>query len=139
MVSIGYRRKGRILAVQALYAWEMSQDEQAELLNGDGLESSEEGLQSNVFARLLVQGTVKNVESIDEAIKKRLQHWDITRIARVDLAILRMSVYCLLYQPDLPASVIINEAVDIAKNFGSEQSFRFINGVLDAVAKGRDT
>ncbi len=125
--------------MQALYAWEMSQDEQAELLNGDGLESSEEGLQSNVFARLLVQGTVKNVESIDEAIKKRLQHWDITRIARVDLAILRMSVYCLLYQPDLPASVVINEAVDIAKNFGSEQSFRFINGVLDAVAKGRDT
>jgi len=139
LVSIGSRRKGRILAVQALYAWEMSQDEQAELLNGDGLESSEEGLQSNVFARLLVQGTVKNVESIDEAIKKRLQHWDITRIARVDLAILRMSVYCLLYQPDLPASVVINEAVDIAKNFGSEQSFRFINGVLDAVAKGRDT
>ncbi|TVR87711.1 MAG: transcription antitermination factor NusB [Spirochaetaceae bacterium] len=136
---MGSRRKGRILAVQALYAWEMSQDEQLELLSSDGTESSEDGLQSNVFAQLLVQGTVKNVESIDEAIKKRLQHWDITRIARVDLAILRMSVYCLLYQPDLPASVVINEAVDIAKNFGSEQSFRFINGVLDAVAKGRDT
>jgi len=138
LVSIGSRRKGRILAVQALYAWEMSHDEQVELLMGDGLESNDTG-EANLFARLLVQGTVRNVESIDEAIRKRLQHWDITRTARVDLAILRMSVYCLLYQPDLPASVVINEAVDIAKSFGSEQSFRFINGVLDAVAKGRDT
>lgn len=124
--------------MQALYAWEMSQDEQVELLIGDGLESNDTG-ESDLFARLLVEGTVRNVESVDEAIRKRLQHWDITRIARVDLAILRMSVYCLLYQPDLPASVVINEAVDIAKNFGSEQSFRFINGVLDAVAKGRST
>ena len=139
MVNIGSRRKGRILAVQALYAWEMSQDEQDELLFGEGLESTDDGLASNDFARLLVQGTVRNSERIDGAIKTRLQHWDISRIARVDLAILRMSVYCLLYQPDIPASVVINEAVDIAKNFGSEQSFRFINGVLDAVARGRDT
>jgi len=117
----------------------MSQDEQDELLFGEGLESTDDGLASNDFARLLVQGTVRNSERIDGAIKTRLQHWDISRIARVDLAILRMSVYCLLYQPDIPASVVINEAVDIAKNFGSEQSFRFINGVLDAVARGRDT
>lgn len=149
MVSIGSRRKGRILAIQALYAWEMSQEEQDELLLGlvgaetesvpaEQARNTSSG-EAGVFARLLVSGTIANIEVIDEAIRQRLQHWDISRVARVDLSILRMSVYCLLFQPDLPASVVINEAVDIAKSFGSEQSFKFINGVLDAVSKGRTT
>ncbi len=72
---------------------------------------------------------------IDEKIKEHLEHWDFSRLSRVDLAILRMSVFCLLYQPDIPATVTIDEAIDIAREFGTDDSYRFINGVLDSIQK----
>ena len=89
------------------------------------------------FARLLVSGTVENLAEVDRVIKMRLEHWDFDRLARVDLAILRISVYCLLLQPSIPPSVTIDEAIDIAKEFGSDESYRFINGVLDGVKKNQ--
>ncbi len=90
------------------------------------------------FARLLVTGTISNLGAIDRAIKSQLENWDFTRLARVDLAILRIAVYCLLYQQDIPITVTIDEAIDISKDFGSDESYRFINGVLDGVRKAQE-
>ncbi|HPE89733.1 MAG TPA: transcription antitermination factor NusB [Spirochaetia bacterium] len=134
------RRKARILAFQALYAWDASQMGYDELLSfswlgEDSLASSDEELKT--FAGLIVSGTIENVEAVDAAIKRHLEHWAFERLKRVDLAILRVSIYSLIYQPDIPAQITIDEAIEIAKEFGSEDSYRFINGVLDAVWKER--
>lgn len=91
--------------------------------------------ESEAFARLLVAGTIEHVSEIDELIKKHLESWEFSRINKVDLAILRISVYPLLYQKDLHPSIVINEAVDISKEFGSDDSFKFVNAVLDNIRK----
>jgi N utilization substance protein B len=66
-------------------------------------------------------------------IKKHLQNWDFSRLNRVDLAILRMSVYSLMYQEEIAPSIVIDEAIGIAREFGTDDSFRFVNGVLDSI------
>jgi N utilization substance protein B len=146
------RRKGRILAFQSLYSWEASGGEKGgknalseELLNFSWLEDKAEKLDQETldFSRLLILGVVENRKKVDAMIQAHLTNWDISRVSRVDLAILRMSTYTLMYQDDVPASIVIDEAIGIAKEFGAEDSFRFINGVLDSIRKthqsGRDT
>ena len=128
------RRKGRIAAFQALYACESgaaSDDLDFHWAFGSAVDPPE----WVDFARLLFNGTLENLESIDEQIRQNLQHWDLSRLRKVDLAILRMSTYALLYQPGIPAGVTIDEAIHIAKDFGTDESYRFINGVLDAIHK----
>ncbi len=137
---MGARRQGRIIAFQALYSYEMSKADIGELMDFSWIgEARLKNIpeDSVIFARLLVKGTLENIDIIDRTIQKQLEHWDISRLARVDLAILRMSVYCILYQPDIPTTVTINEAVDIARDFGTDDSYRFINGVLDGINKSR--
>lgn len=67
------------------------------------------------------------------------KNWDIERIAKVDLAILRTSIYALQFNKEIPATVTIDEAIEIAKQFGSDDSYKFINGILDSVRKGQET
>jgi N utilization substance protein B len=135
---MGARRKGRIIAFQSLYRYDLSGAGLGELLDFSWLDedrrfkTTEETL---VFARLLIQGTLEQLAKVDEAIKKHLENWDFTRLSRVDLAILRVSVYCLMFQKEIPPTVTIDEAVDISKSFGTSDSYRFVNGVLDAVRK----
>jgi N utilization substance protein B len=133
---VASRRKGRILAFQALYCWEANHSSSDELTAFSWLESGklaelDEGIAA--FSRLLILGTIENIKAIDEMIKSHLQHWDISRLNRVDLAILRMSVYTLMYQSEIPPSIVIDEAIGISKEFGTEDSFRFVNGVLDSI------
>jgi transcription antitermination protein NusB len=135
---MGSRRKARIIAFQALYSWDISRSDIEDLSKFIWLEDPENKTKDQTtidFARFLLAGTIENIEHIDETIKKRLEHWDFSRLSRVDLAILRMSVYALLYQKDIPSTVTIDEAIDIAKDFGAEDSYRFINGVLDGILK----
>jgi N utilization substance protein B len=132
------RRKARIVAFQALYAWDASSMSFEELLSfswlgEDSAASTDDELKT--FAGLIVSGTIENIESIDADIKKHLEHWAFERLKKVDLAILRVSVYSLVYQTDIPAQITIDEAIEIAKEYGAEDSYRFINGVLDAVWK----
>jgi N utilization substance protein B len=87
------------------------------------------------FSRVLIAGTLENINSIDDQIRAHLENWDFTRVSRVDLAIMRISVYTLMYQKEMSPSIVINEAIGLAKEFGSDDSFRFINGVLDAIRK----
>jgi len=133
---VASRRKGRILAFQALYCWEAARIPADELMQFSWLESSKQAaLDESIagFSRLLIAGTIENVQAIDEMIKKHLQNWDISRLNRVDLAILRMSVYTLIYQHEIAPSIVIDEAIGISKEFGTDDSFRFVNGVLDSI------
>ncbi len=137
------RRKGRILAFQALYAWETGAVDSSNILEFAWASSAlldrmgDEGL---AFSRIIVQGTLDHLEEIDEIISKHLVNWDFSRLNKVDVAILRISVYSLLYQKDIHPSITIDEAIDISQEFGTDDSFRFINGVLGAIqsAHGSD-
>ena len=133
------RRKARILAFQALYAWEASSTPVQEILQFPWLDASKlEGLdeESTTFTKLIVAGAIENIQTIDAAITAHLSHWPFERLKKVDLAILRMGAYCLLYQKDIPAQITIDEGIEIAKEYGSEDSFKFINGVLDGIHRG---
>jgi len=138
------RRKGRILAFQALYFWESSSKNGAgrvpveELISFAWLEEDKlERLDDSiaVFSRTIVAGTVENIDAIDKEIKDHLENWDISRLNRVDLAVLRISVYSLMFQNDISPSIVIDEAIGICREFGTDDSYKFINGVLDSIRK----
>jgi len=132
------RRKGRILAFQALYFWESSSNNVPveELVSFDWLkEEKRKDLDEEiaVFSRALIAGTIENIDAVDSMIKDHLENWDITRLNRVDLAILRISVYTLMYQEEIAPSIVIDEAIGICREFGTDDSYKFINGVLDSI------
>ena len=137
------RRKGRILAFQALYSWDVHYSLQKTETIPDGLLDFSWAVQNDsslneemaAFSRLLAKGTIENINSVDSMIRKHLENWELPRLNRVDLAILRMSVYTLMFQKDMPASIVIDEAIGISKEYGAEDSYRFINGVLDSIRK----
>jgi len=91
--------------------------------------------EADAFARELVEGVVANRRRIDGLIADSVEHWRLSRLSRVDLSVLRLGAFELLGRPDIPSSVTINEAVEIARRFGSEDSAAFVNGVLDHVAE----
>ena len=135
------RRKARILAFQTLFSKEFNNLSVEDLIRFEWMD--EERLnnyddETITFAKLLIIGTLENLEDIDSAIKNQLQSWDFNRIVKVELAILRISVYSIFYQKDIPTAVTINEAIDIAKDYGSDEAYRFINGVLDGIKKARN-
>jgi transcription antitermination protein NusB len=135
---MGARRKGRIIAFQTLYRYDLSGAGLEELMDFSWMDQdklSRTAAETLDFSRLLILGTLEKLPEIDACIIGQLENWDFTRLARVDLAILRISTYCLLYQNDIPATVTIDEAVDISKTYGTADSYRFINGVLDGIRK----
>ena len=132
------RRKGRILAFQALYFWEYNRVPVDELINFEWLEEEKRAAldeSMTFFSKALITGAIENIADIDKMIKDHLVNWDITRLNRVDLAVLRMSAYTLMYQSDIPPSIVIDEAIGICREFGTDDSYRFINGVLDSIRK----
>ncbi|WP_010260867.1 transcription antitermination factor NusB [Treponema primitia] len=132
------RRKGRILAFQALYSWDVTPSALEELLSFSWLETEKrDALDGNTaeFSRLLIQGTIENIGAVDDIIRAHLKNWDFSRLNRVDLALLRMSAYTLIYQNDVSPSIVIDEAIGISREFGTDDSYRFINGVLDSIRR----
>ncbi|HOJ98797.1 MAG TPA: transcription antitermination factor NusB [Termitinemataceae bacterium] len=132
------RHKARILAFQALYSWDVSRVPVEDLLDFPWLEEEQqhkldEGVAT--FAHLLIQGTLENIEAIDATIKAHLKNWDFSRVNKVDLAILRISTYALMFQKDMAPSIIIDEAIDLSREFGTDESYRFVNGVLDSIRR----
>jgi len=87
------------------------------------------------FARQLVMNTVEHVEQIDEFIRRHAEHWRLDRMATVDRNILRLAVQEFLYDKETPKTVVINEAIEIARRFSAQESPQFINGVLDSIKK----
>ena len=85
------------------------------------------------YARTLLEGSLDDQESIDSLIDEQAENWRLERMPVVDRNVLRLAVYELRHQPDVPAAVVIDEAIELAKKFGSEQSGRFVNGILDGL------
>lgn len=133
---MGNRRKARENALQLLYEMEFaaerpSKTQRWETFAEDGMVEAGE---SRVFAEELVQGVKDNEAAIDECIRGASTNWKLERMALVDRNILRMATYELLYREEIPRKVSLNEAIEIAKRFGTEDSSAFINGILDKIA-----
>lgn len=126
------RRKAREAALQVLYELDVLRIDVKEGMElfWNHFEASEE---AKPFASLLIEGTWNNREEIDGLISSCSENWSISRMSKVDKTILRMAVYELLHCHDIPPKVTLNEAIDLGKIYGSENSGSFINGILDAV------
>lgn len=90
------------------------------------------------YARTLVEGSTEHQEEIDTLIRSQADNWRLERMPAVDRNILRLAVYEMLYEKDIPKLVVVDEAIELAKKFGSEQSGRFVNGLLDGLLKERE-
>jgi len=127
---VGVRREARELALQLLYAMELNPIDIEE-----GLRLSRENSRASegvrLFAEELVAGVMANRSAIDKKIRGQSKNWAISRMAKVDLNILRLALFELMFREDIPRNVTINEAIEVAKKFGSEESPAFINGMLD--------
>lgn len=127
------RKEGRVLAFQGLCAWQAG-SRLEDVLNFLWIDAEKRVTQEDLlFPSLLIQGTVDHIEEIDLKIKEKLKNWDFSRLNSLDKANLRLSTYSLLYQKDVQPVIIINEAVHIAEEYGSDDSYKFINGVLDSI------
>ena len=99
------------------------------------LEQSKVNPKDKLFIQSLIKQILEHEEKIDELIKEKLEHWDFKRLNSVDRIILRMGVSEMLYFPDIPIKVSIDEAIELAKKFSSPEAGKFVNGILDAIAK----
>lgn len=123
------RRTAREKALQALFQIDMSQAEP-----NLAIEHVLDGAKEDSYLTQLVHGAVEHQVQIDEDIKKYLENWKLERLATVDRNLLRLAVYELKFsEQDIPANVILDEAIEIAKLYGDEQSSKFINGVLSKI------
>ena len=145
------RRNGRVIAFQAVYSWDVTKASLDELLSFSWLqkdseieagqqaepeELSENAKEERTFASLIIAGTISHIDEIDKLIEGHLSSsWSMDRISRVALAILRTSVYELLFQNGAEQKIVIDEAVNIAKDFDTDDSYKFINAVLDKIGK----
>ncbi|HEV8722850.1 MAG TPA: transcription antitermination factor NusB [Candidatus Binatia bacterium] len=130
----GTRRKARELALQALYQIEITGDASAAAVDLF-LEHFEGNARAKEFARRLVSGVVSQRTAIDQRVEQCTDNWKLARLAKVDLVILRMATYELVFCPDIPSNVSLDEAIEIGKRFSSAESAAFLNGVLDQVAQ----
>jgi N utilization substance protein B len=126
------RRKAREVALQVLYQLDVLNIDVKEAVDlfWSNFDASEE---TKDFSSSLIQGAWNQREQIDELIISCSENWSLGRMSKVDKNILRMAAYELLYCPDIPPKVTLNEAIDLGKTYGSENSGAFINGILDAI------
>ena len=127
------RHKNRLVTVQFIFMWNVNKSDSLEQSLITFFETQELDRKGFKFAEKLVCGILENQDIIDETIKKHSRNWAFDRIAKVDLAILRLAIYELLYRNDIPPIASINEAIELSKEFSTPDSKRFINGILDKV------
>lgn len=131
---MGTRRKARESALQMLFAADVAKTPGSVLTNNYWNELSEADFDAATrdFANQLVVGALRDIDKIDERIRTRAEHWRIERMAIVDRNVLRLAVYEFLYS-DTPHTVVINEALEVARRFSTFEATQFINGILDAI------
>lgn len=154
-MSRGIRRQGREMALKVLYSLADHEGGSLERVLGDfwknfqfrndvlgeAVDDDAAPLKPEVrhFAERLVCGVAENLEKIDQELNSYSTNWALDRMARVDLALLRLAAYELIYCLDVPHNVVINEAIEIGKRFGTEETPSFINGILDHLAQQHRT
>ncbi len=134
---MGLRRTARECALQMLYQFDIGGQSAPDILS-TFWERNEQmaGVQS--FANELFEGSVDKLDEIDEIIRQHVKHWKLARIAAVDRNILRVAVFEFLSDAEIPGTVVINEALEIAKKFSTDESAQFVNGVLDSIKTDLD-
>ena len=132
---MGVRHATRMLALQALYALEMNSDATPAEVIESAWEESDVGDLDRDFLERIVRGVWKNVRALDQQLERYSQHWKVSRMDRVDKSILRLSIYELLHAQETPGPVILDEGVELAKEFGTPESPSFVNGILDRIAR----
>lgn len=131
---MGARRKSRELALQMLFQYDMAGNAPATIiLTFDELQKAKPPVRD--FAVRIFEGTVAHLEEIDGMIQAQADNWRISRMAVVDRNIIRMSIYEFMHESETPKLVIIDEAIEVAKKFGTQKSGQFINGILDGILK----
>jgi N utilization substance protein B len=141
------RRVAREIALQSLYQIEMNQVspkeavahaiEEAENDNEAELEVADERISVDYISEL-VEGTIERKTKIDELLADYLKGWQMDRLSRVDREVLRLAVYEMVYRDDVPPKVVVNEAIELSKHFGTDESGKFVNGVLGKMIKELD-
>jgi N utilization substance protein B len=132
------RHFSRIQAVQALYEWDFRRKrDPKEVLHRNMVESEAKNVDEE-FVHDILDGVVKDIESIDKLIAKSAPEWPLDQIAIIDKTILRIAIFELLYSDEVPPKVAIDEAVELAKSFGGDNSSKFVNGVLGSVFRQSD-
>jgi N utilization substance protein B len=134
------RRDGRVAALQFLYAWSMNTPKNLAEDLRVFFEGCEHPREHYAFGEELMQGVILNIADIDSRIKGLAHNWEFERIAKIDLTILRLAIYEMVFRKDIPPVVSINEAIDLSKLFSNADAKRFINGILDRLKDqlGRD-
>lgn len=128
------RRESRKTAFSLIFQLPVNRMDYNELLE---VASEDEELELDAFCLQLLKDTIDHLDEIDASIKPHLNKWSIQRLPKVSLAILRLSCAQLFYQPELPDSVVINEAVELAKTFGADDEYAFVNGALRSINEAR--
>lgn len=131
---MGSRTKSRELALQMLFQWEVGEHPAAYVLQTF---LGQRRLAPDVadYARVLFEGTVQEAPTLDRLIAGQSEHWRLERMGAIDRNVLRVALYELLHGEDIPAAVVINEALELARRFSGEPSVEFVNGVLDGIRK----
>ncbi len=141
------RRLAREITVQSLYQMEMNEvkaEEAVEMLLEEAAADNESEVEVRNEAQLktyvldVVAGVSSNREAIDGLLVDYLQNWQVSRLSRVDRQILRLAVYEMIFTEDVPAKVAVNEAIELSKHFGTEESGKFVNGVLGKMIQDLD-
>jgi N utilization substance protein B len=131
---MGPRRKAREFALQMLFQWDITHDS-IDQIAATFFEGQEETQAVADFARQLVTRTVEHVEEIDTLIRRHAEHWRLDRMAIVDRNLLRLAIQEFMFDKEVPKTVVINEAIEIARRFSALESPQFINGILDSIKK----
>ncbi len=139
------RRLARESAIQFLYSTDYNKNENLEEMLKEFFEAKEESTENNPqealnkndvrFAEEIIRGTIENLQQIDQLIQSNTVGWTKERIAKVDLAILRLALYEILFREDIPASVAINEGIELAKKYSTDESGGFVNGILGKIIR----
>ena len=131
---MGQRRRAREHALQGLYMYEVGKTPVRSITQFEWIDG---GIPDEVrgFTAELIEGTISNLEKIDSLIKDYSRNWKPERLTVIDRSILRLAIFEMMFMPDIPTVVTINESIELGKTFGGENSGQFINGILDAVKK----
>lgn len=132
-MAVNPRRRARECAVQALYSWQISKNDLSDVEANFLAEQDMKGVDAKYFRELL-NGVAKNTSDLDNKMAPYLTERSVEELGQVELAILRIALYELMKRQDVPYKVVINEAIDLTKTFGAEDSHKFVNGVLDKIA-----
>jgi N utilization substance protein B len=132
----GRRTQAREAALQILYFWEVGRAQPITAIQSYFAEHQPDADEAlTTFTTTLVLGTIAEMGAIDQIIEQHARHWRLERLAVIDRLILRMAIWELKHGTDTPVPVILNEAIELARRFSSDDAVRFVNGVLDAVRR----